>query len=117
MKVTVYQHVYVSGDKTMTLVLLVDENGSVFDRHTSAYEAYPLNKIAWDNFEYVTKILRRCFNADTIDFNCNVLGRYHLTKQNSGYARKLVEHRLLPKDARRVTWSEPVKDEEEEAAA
>ncbi|WP_336077727.1 hypothetical protein [Paenibacillus sp. 203] len=117
MKATVYQHVYVSGDKTMTLVILADENGSVIDRHNVTYEAYPLIDVAWSNFEHVTRIVHRCLGADIVDYHCNVLGHYHLTKRGSGYGRKLVQNRLTGKQSTKISWSNATEEEQEEESA
>ncbi|WP_339274483.1 hypothetical protein MKY59_25800 [Paenibacillus sp. FSL W8-0426] len=118
MKVTVYQQVYVCADKSKALVILVGEDGGVLDRHYFTYEAYPLVKIAWETFEGVARVLRRCFNADTIDYHCNILGHYHLTKNERGYVRKLIENRLIGKKSEtKVTWTDPIEDNNEEDAA
>lgn len=116
MNMTVYQQVYVSADKTKVLVILVDEEGSVIDRHFLTYEAYPLAQIAWEAFEHVTKVLRRCFDADTIVYNCNVIGRYQLTKKDRGYVRQLLENRLIgKKSGKKVSWVEPAEENSEES--
>lgn len=116
MNMTVYQQVYVSADKTKVLVILVDGEGSVIDRRFFTYDAYPLAKVAREAFEHVTKVLRRCFDADTIDYHCNVLGRYQLTKQERGYDRQLLESRLIgKKSVNKVSWVEPAEENTEES--
>lgn len=111
MNMTVYQQVYVSVDKTKVLVILVDGEGSVIDRRFFTYDAYPLAKVAREAFEHVTKVLRRCFDADTIDYHCNVLGRYQLTKKKLGYAKHLLESRLTSKKTDvRVSWAGPAEE-------
>lgn len=116
MNMTVYQQVYVSVDKTKVLVILVDGEGGVIDRRFFTYDAYPLAKVAREAFEHVTKVLRRCFDADKIDYHCNVLGRYQLTKQERGYDRQLLESRLTGKKSdKKVSWVEPEEENSEES--
>lgn len=114
MKVTVYQQVFVSNDKTRTHVTIVDSKGNVIERRFMDYEAYPLAQIAAQNTQVLLRVLKRSLSPKNVIYDCNVRGRYEYRATSSGFKGELLNHpRFEEKETARIHWMEPPLSDEE----
>lgn len=114
MKITVYQQVFVSADRTRTHVTIVDDSGKVIARRFIDYEAYPLSQIAFKNTQTLLRVLKRSLSPDCVIYDCNVRGRYEYRATSSGFKGELLNHsRFEEKEPARIHWVEPPSEEEE----
>lgn len=116
MTITVYQQVFVSGDKTRVHVTIVDSKGKVIERRFTDYEAYPLAQIAAENTQALFRVLKRSLSPNRVIYDCNVRGRYEYKATSSGFEGTMLSHpRIDEKDTPRIQWVEPsIEDEEED---
>ncbi|MBP1905501.1 hypothetical protein J2Z32_002131 [Paenibacillus turicensis] len=115
MTITVYQQVFVSGDKTRAHVTIVDSSGKVLGRRFTDYEAYPLAQIAADNTQFLLRVLKRSLSPKRVIYDCNVRGRYEYKANSGGFEGMLLSHpRIDEKDTPRIQWVEPSTEDEEE---
>jgi hypothetical protein len=115
LKVTVYQQVFVNGDKTRTHITIVDSKGRVIERRFMDYEAYPLAQIAAENTQVLLRVLKRSLSPKNVTYDCNVRGRYEYKATSSGFEGKLLSHpRIDEQDTPRIQWVESSTEDEEE---